>query len=185
MREPEPQINQMKGEDQAVSARTGVHPAEAELFAETARLKEENERLRSELRRINELYICNLADFDDYRRRLERVRERAAQSGKREMILSLLELMDDFERVLNQIPGDIRQMVAGLDEIHRRLIGVLGEQGATAFDSQGKHFNPHLHEAVDYIDGQGVEPGTVIAEISRGWQCGGDLLRSARVKVAQ
>jgi molecular chaperone GrpE len=185
MRETESEISQLKNGDQAVSARSGIHQAEAELSAETARLKEENERLRSELRRINEIYICNLADFDDYRRRLERVRERAAQAGKRELILSLLELMDDFERALNQIPGDIRPMVAGLDGIQRRLVALLEEQGVTAFDTQGKQFNPLLHEAVDYIDGQGAEPGTVVAEISRGWQCGGDLLRSARVRVAQ
>jgi molecular chaperone GrpE len=180
MRETESEISQLKGGDQSASARSGIHQAEAELFAETARLKEDNERLQSELRREHEMYIRNLADFDNYRRRCEQACTQAMQAGKRELILPLLEVMDDFERALD----DAQSRAVDLRAIHQRFVGLLNAQGVTAFDSLGKHFNPLLHEAIDIIYDQDVEPDIVVDEISRGWQWRGELLRPARVTVA-
>jgi molecular chaperone GrpE len=170
---------------QAISIQLGEEPEAAESRSETERLKEEIERLSHELRREHEMYVRNLADFDNYRRRVERERAQAAQAGKRELILSLLEVMDDFERALERENDDPQLVVAGARVIHRRLAGLLAEQGVADFDSRGKYFNPLLHEAVDTVKTERAEPGTVIEEVSRGWRWGDDLLRPARVKVAQ
>ncbi len=149
------------------------------------RLKEENERLNHELRREHEMYIRNLADFDAYRRRVERERAQAAQAGKRELLLPLLEVMDDLERAIEGANGDSQLAASGLRAIHRRLAGLLAAQGVMTFDSHGKYFNPLLHEAVDTVESGGGESGTVFEEVSRGWRWGDELLRPARVRVAQ
>jgi molecular chaperone GrpE len=168
---------------QVVGIQLGEEPDVAESRGETERLKEEVERLNYELRRKHEMYVRNLADFDNYRRRAERERAQAAQAGKRDLILRLLEVMDDFERALRH--DNPQSLAVGMRAIHRRLAGLLSAQGVAAFDSQGKYFNPLMHEAVDTVKSEQAEPGTVIEEVSRGWRLGDELLRPARVKVAQ
>lgn len=170
---------------QATGARPGGEPEAAESRSEIGRLTEENERLNHELRREHEMYVRNLADFDNYRRRVERERAQAAQAGKRDLILPLLEVMDDFERALQQANNDPQSVAVGLRAIHRRLAGMLAAEGVTAIESRGKYFNPLLHEAVGVVESEQAEPGTVLEEISRGWRRGNELLRPARVRVAQ
>ncbi|HYE71769.1 MAG TPA: nucleotide exchange factor GrpE, partial [Blastocatellia bacterium] len=89
MHNPEMTINHTK---QHLEFQQYEKPEVAELQSETRRLKEENERIKSELQREHEMYVSNLADFDHYRRRVERERVQSAQAGKRELILSLLDV---------------------------------------------------------------------------------------------
>jgi molecular chaperone GrpE len=89
----------------------------------------ENERLKAELNREHELYLRTLPDFDNYRRRVERERAGAAHAGKRELILALLEVLDDFDRALEHL-GDVPEWVSsGFDAIYRRLNNILQAQG--------------------------------------------------------
>lgn len=155
------------------------------LQGENARLQEENERLRHELHREHEMHIRNLADFDNYRRRVERERAQAARASKRELILPLIGIMDDFDRALQHARNDPQSPAAGLRSIHRRLSALLAEQGVTAFESRGEEFDPMLHEAAGSIKDDKASPGTVVEEVSRGWRWGKELLRPARVLVAQ
>ena len=182
MKNPRPEQNHAA---QSISIQLGEEPEAAESRGETERLKEEIERLNHELRREHEMYVRNLADFDNYRRRVERERAQAAQAGKRDLIMPLLEVMDDFERALQHAHDDTQSLGVGLRAVYRRLAGLLASEGVTAFESLGKYFTPLLHEAVGAVEGERAEPGTVIEEVSRGWRLGDDLLRPARVKVAQ
>lgn len=182
MKNPKPEQNHAA---QAVSRQLSEEPDVSESRSETERLKEEVERLNHELRREHEMYVRNLADFDNYRRRAERERAQAAQAGKRDLILPLLEVMNDFERASQHAHDDPQSLVMGLRATLRRLEGLLAAEGVTTFESLGKYFNPLLHEAVGAVDGGGGKPGTVIEEVSRGWRWGDDLLRPARVRVAQ
>jgi molecular chaperone GrpE len=182
MKSPKPEQNHAA---QAISVKLSKEPGAAESQSETERLKEEIERLNHELRREHDMYVRNLADFDNYRRRAERERAQAAQAGKRDLILPLLEVMDDFERALQHAHDDTQSLAVGLRAVYRRLAGLLASEGVTALESLGKYFNPLLHEAVGAVEGGGGEPGIVIEEVSRGWRFGDDLLRPARVKVAQ
>src|SRR5437868_8329017 len=88
----------------------------------------EVERLKEEVRREHEMYLRALADFDNYRRRVERERAGAARSGKRDLIISLLDVIDNFDRALEHI-GDAPSSVSkGVQAIHRKLIGLLEAQ---------------------------------------------------------
>jgi molecular chaperone GrpE len=141
--------------------------------------------LREELRREHDQYLRALADFDNYRRRVERERASAARSGKREMILSLLGVLDDFDRALAHIGNAPAALSDGLRALHRKLLGLLEAQGVTPFKSLGEPFNPELHEALGSVRAEDKKPGTVAEEMQRGYRWGDDVLRHARVRVAE
>jgi molecular chaperone GrpE len=145
----------------------------------------ENERLKAELSREHELYLRTLADFDNYRRRIERERASSAQAGKRELVLPLLEVLADFDRALEHL-GDVPEwMSSGFAAIYRRLNNILEAQGIVPYESLGDRFDPVRHDAVGLTESQDVESGTVVAELSRGYRWGEEVLRPARVRVAQ
>jgi molecular chaperone GrpE len=149
------------------------------------RLRTENEQLREELRREHEIYLRSVADFDNYRRRIDREQTTAARTGKREIVLSLLEILDDFEHALAHLDRSPASVSVGLRAIHRRLVALLEVQGVTPFESLGHPFDPALHEAVGSEESEQQEPGTVLDELSTGYRWGGELLRPARVRVAR
>ena len=145
----------------------------------------ETERLKEELRREHEMYLRALADFDNYRRRVERERTSAARRGKRDLMVSLLDVIDNFDRALEHI-GDAPPSVAGgVQAIHRKLLGLLEAQGITPLQSLGETFNPELHEAIGSVETDQYESGTVADEVQRGYRWGDEILRPARVRVAE
>jgi molecular chaperone GrpE len=145
----------------------------------------EVERLKEELRHEREALLRALADFDNYRRRVERDRASAARSGKRDVILSLLEVLDGFDRALNHIDDAPSSVAQGVQAIHRNLLGVLERHGVTPFDSLGEPFDPRFHDAIGTVESDEVESGTVADELQRGYRWGDEVLRPARVRVAQ
>jgi molecular chaperone GrpE len=145
----------------------------------------EVERLREEVGREHDMYLRALADFDNYRRRMERDRETATQSGKRALILSLLEVLDGFEDALQYAKGTPSSLAAGVEAIHRKLLGVLEGQGVRQFRSVGTPFDPAQHEAIASVPSEEHAAGTVVDELQPGYRWGDQTLRPARVRVAQ
>jgi molecular chaperone GrpE len=143
------------------------------------------ERLQEQVRKEHEMYLRALADFDNFRRRVERERASAAQSGKREMILSMIEALDGFDRALDQMGDANSSVIEGLQAIRRRLLAVLEAQGVAPFSSVGQVFNPELHEAIASVNTDAHEPGIIVDEVQRGYRWGDAVLRPARVRVAQ
>ena len=116
---------------------------------------------------------------------MERERESAAKRDKRELLLALLDVADDFERALTHVNDSSKSVVAGLHSIQRRLAGVLEAQGVKSLESVGQAFDPAMHEAVGTVQNDQQEAGTVLDELSRGYQWGDEVLRPARVRVVQ
>ncbi|HWQ36633.1 MAG TPA: nucleotide exchange factor GrpE [Blastocatellia bacterium] len=157
----------------------------AALAGEVARLKEENARLQEELRHEHEMHIRNLADFDNWHRRAERERAQAAQAGKRELLLALLGVMDEFERALAEDGCGSPRGSEGLRDVYRRLSSLLAAEGILAFESLGQRFDPARHEVLSFVEQAGAESGTILDEVRRGYCWGTELLRPAQVRVAQ
>ena len=140
-------------------------------------------RLTEELAAERERGLLLLAEFDNYRRRTRQEQALAEQNGKREVLLALLEVMDDFDRALLHV-GETSDAVAdGLRLIRQRFSDVLHSHGVIPFDSEGEPFDPTVHEAMTVIDSDGEESGTVYTEHRRGYFINGELLRPARVAV--
>jgi len=163
---PRAEQSKNKGEDNVATA------------AEVKSLSEELDRERA-------LLVRALADFDNYRKRVERERESAARAGKRSIVLSLLGVMDDFDRAIEHAGDSPGTVAAGLRAIHHRLADVIGAQGVTPIETVGQPFDPALHEAISAVETNEVEPGVVLDEVSRGYLWNGELLRPARVRVAK
>lgn len=145
----------------------------------------EIERLKQELQREHEMYLRALADYDNYRRRVERERSAAARSGKRELILQLLDVLDGFDRALQHV-GDAPSSVAeGLEALHRKFLSFLQAQGVTPMLTVGEVFNPEVHDAIGLVESEEVELGAVAEEVQRGYRWGDEVLRPARVRVAK
>jgi len=145
----------------------------------------EIERLKQALSREHALHLRALADFDNYRKRVQRERDSAAQAGKRQLVLALLDMMDDFERALAYANTAPESILAGARVIHQRLTDLLQAQGVVPYSSTGQPFDPALHEAVDAIKTDQATSGVVLDELSRGYRWDDKILRPAHVRVAQ
>jgi molecular chaperone GrpE len=140
-------------------------------------------QLQEDLTTARERHLRLLAEFDNYRRRTKQERALAEEGGKREVLLALLDVKDDFDRALLHI-GETSDAVAdGLRLIQGRFNNLLEAHGVTAFESEGEIFDPEIHEAMTMIDGNGEQSGTVYSEHRRGYLMNGKLLRPARVAV--
>jgi len=105
------------------------------------------------------------------------------ESGKREILLALLDVMDDFDRALLHVGTAPDAVADGLKLIRQRFSDVLHSNGVRPFDSEGQMFDPTIHEAMTMIDGDDGQSGPVYAEARRGYFMNGKLLRPALVAV--
>jgi molecular chaperone GrpE len=146
---------------------------------------DEAAELRKERDNLHDRLLRQAAEFDNYRKRIDRERKETSEYAAVEFVKDLLPVIDDFERALQiEAPGaeSYRQ---GLEIIHRALIDALRKRGVTAVDSVGTDFDPHIHQAVAYEDAPDRRDGEVIEEFARGYRLGDRLLRPAMVKVAK
>jgi molecular chaperone GrpE len=175
------EYNQVHEENTLHSQKADLGSGQPELL----RLWMENDRLRRELGREQEMSIRNLADFDSYRRRVEREQAQAGQASKRELALALINLLDDIEGSLAPLDQEPPAFADTLRAIYQRLTDLLSAQGVSAFESIGQHFDPMRHQAVRVIESQEAESGVILEEVVRGYHWGNELLRPARVSIAQ
>jgi molecular chaperone GrpE len=145
----------------------------------------EVQRLREELRREHDAVLRALADFDNYRRRTEREQGSAVRRGKRDVILPLLEVLDDFDRALEHLDDAPPAIAAGVQALHRKLLGLLALQGIERFDSVGEDFDPRIHEALGTVASENIATGKVAETLQRGYRWDDEVLRPARVRVAE
>ena len=141
--------------------------------------------LRAEVQVAHERYLRTRADFENYRRRVDRDREVAVRQGKRELLIALVDLADGFARALVHVGESPDSVAAGLHGMQRRLSSLLEAEGVTAFESVGRRFDPTRHEAVATVRDGGGAPGTVVDEAGRGYLWKNELLRPARVRVSE
>ena len=100
-------------------------------------------------------------------------------------MLPLLDIIDDLERTLQWTADGDQALVGNVQTIHQELLALLAAQGVRPFDSVGEVFTPQLHEAVAVAEHEGVEPGTVVDDLRRGYLWGDELLRPAQVRVSR
>ncbi len=140
-------------------------------------------RLQDDQTTERERHLRLLAEFDNYRRRTKQERALAQETGKREVLLALLDVKDDVDRALLHIRETSDAVADGLHLIQQRFNNLLEAHGVRAFESEGEVFDPEIHEAMTMIDGDGEQSGTVYSEHRRGYFMNGKLLRPARVAV--
>ena len=145
----------------------------------------EIERLEEGLRLERDRTLRTLADFKNYRRRIEHDGSKLAEEGKRAIILPLLDIIDDLEKAMQWARDPEQPFVKGVQIIHQKFLTLLEAQGVLPFESVGKPFNHDLHEAVALTKHAASKPGTVVDELRRGYLWNNELLRHAQVRVAE
>jgi len=144
----------------------------------------EIQELQEELIRERDRNLRTLADFKNYRRRIERDGNKIAEESKRGMLLPMLDIVDDMEKALQSTNDAKQPFVKGVQIIHQKFLSLLATHGVLPFESVGKPFDHNLHEAVAMAKHKGSEPGTVVDELRRGYLWNNELLRHAQVRVA-
>ena len=150
-----------------------------------ADLTAEIQVLQEELLEERDRHLRTLADFKNYRRRIERDGNKIAEESKRGMMLSLLEIIDDMEKSLKSAHDAKQPSVKGVSIIHKKFLALLETHGVVPFESAGKPFDHNLHEAVAIAKHESSEPGTVVDELRRGYLWNNELLRVAQVRVSE
>ena len=141
--------------------------------------------LRAEKDALQDRLLRTAAEFDNYRKRIDRERREQSEAAAESVLLELLPIVDDLERAL-QAPatGDAEAYRAGVELILRGMLDMLRRRGVTPIDTADADFDPRVHQAVSQEPSEMHRPGQVIAEFRRGYMLGDRLLRAAMVKVA-
>ena len=137
----------------------------------------------------NDLYdrlLRKTAEFDNFRKRVDRDRKDMVEWAAADVINDVLAIADDFDRALAApAPPEANSYKAGLELIQRQLAEMLKKRGVTTVDALGADFDPHLHQAVSYEEVPGAREGEVVDVMAKGYKLGERLLRPALVKVAK
>lgn len=162
-------------------------PEVAELVATRAELK----RLEGEVKELRDSLARRQADFENYRKRMERERSETFNRVVVDIAAKLLPVLDNLKRALETEASveasesdEFRHFLSGVDLIYKQLYGVLDALGVKPVLAEGEIFDPHLHEAVVTEPTDDYEPDTVMQEIVRGFRVGDRLIRPSLVKVA-
>ena len=141
--------------------------------------------LRAEKDALQDRLLRTAAEFDNYRKRIDRERREQSEAAAESILLELLPIVDDLERAL-QAPatGDAEAYRAGVELILRGMLDMLRRRGVTPIDTTDADFDPRVHQAVSQEPSEMHRPGQIIAEFRRGYMLGDRLLRAAMVKVA-
>ena len=142
--------------------------------------------LQRERDEYKDLLLRARADFDNYRKRIERERLEQEEMTAADLFRDLLPIVDDLDRALLS-PADAESAQAyrrGVELIQRQLMELLRQRGVRPIEALGSPFDPHLHQAVAHEAAPGRREGEIIEEYRRGYMLGNRLLRPSMVKVA-
>jgi molecular chaperone GrpE len=163
------------GSEIAAEDQTAATPPTTELQA----LLRERDDLKDRLLR-------KTAEFDNYRKRVDKDRREQAEWAAADVLGDVLSVLDDFDLALGiDAPPEAQSYRAGFELIHRQLGDLLRKRGVTPLETLGTDFDPHLHQAVAYEESPGAREGEVIGELRKGYRLGERLLRPAMVRVAK
>ena len=143
--------------------------------------------LEQERDQFKDLLLRKSAEFDNYRKRIERERRDQAERGVADLLEEMLPIVDDLDRALKaEAVGEQAQAYrTGVELIYRQMIELLKRRGVTPFDAVGSDFDPNIHQAVISEEAPGRRDGEVLEQFQRGYMIGDRLLRAAVVKVAR
>jgi molecular chaperone GrpE len=126
------------------------------------------------------------AEFDNYRRRIERERREQGDQAVVDLLGQLLSIVDDFDRALTVEAGpEAAAYRKGVELIHAKMNDLLRRYNVRPFDAVGADFDPNMHQAVMHEVSEDHREGEVMGELQKGYMLGDKLLRPAMVKVAK
>ena len=175
-------------------ASSGAVPPAPPPAGDADQIERDFEALLADTQRERDEYLDlakrTKADFENYRKRMSTEVQAAASRGKAELIRDVVPVLDDLERAIQAAgldpEGDSEDGLAhGVLLVFRSLRDSLSRNGVEAVDPQGEKFDPTSHEALSTVVADGVESGTVVEVLQKGYRLGEQLIRPARVVVSE
>ena len=169
---------------EAVATSNDVSSEVEQLSAEVDSLKKKLAETESKTSEYKDSWLRSQADFQNYKKRLERDNEMMYVSMKGDIIKKVLPALDDLERALqNRRPDD--PWADGIELIVRKLQNMLDSEGVKRIEALGAEFDPKYHEAISHEPADGAKSGSVIGVVQNGYMLGERVIRPALVRVAQ
>jgi molecular chaperone GrpE len=147
----------------------------------------EMEKLKEQVADLNDRYLRQAAEFQNYKTRTARERVEMIQTAGRDVITDLLDVLDDSERAQKQLDttNDVSQIKEGVQLVFTKLRNTLSGKGLKPMEVVGKEFNPDLHEAITEIDAGAEKKGKIVAEVQKGYYLNDKIIRFAKVVVGK
>lgn len=156
-----------------------------QLSVEIDALKHQLEEAQAKLAETVDGWQRSAAEFQNYKKRIERERESEKAWMKGDIVKKILPVLDDLERALHNRPSDTGPWVGGIELIHKKLQALLESEGIKRIEAVGAEFDPNFHEAISHEPNDQVTSGHVIAVVQNGYMLGERVIRPALVRVAQ
>jgi len=158
---------------------------EAKLAADSAAADAEVAKLASDLNELRQTLMRRQADFDNYRKRIEKERADDAKRHTARVVEGLIPIIDGFEHALAaHREAEYENYRKGFELIYKQLLDNVTRLGVERSDPLGKPFDPHLHQAMDRTETMDYADGTVLQVFQPGYIFHGRVLRPAMVRVA-
>lgn len=139
--------------------------------------------LQTQLQEMTETTKRLAAEFDNYRKRIEKSGEEVRQQAAQRVIGKLLSVLDSFEQALKNT-NDAKKFIEGMHLLHAQFMDTLRSEGLEPIAAVGKKFDPYEHEAL-LMEVSEQPEGTVLEELQKGYKLNSAVLRHAKVKVAK
>jgi molecular chaperone GrpE len=155
------------------------------VAADTAKADAEMAKVASDLEELRQTLLRRQADFDNYRKRVEKERSEDSKRATARVIEGLIPIIDGFENALSaHREAEYENYRKGFELIYKQLLDNVARLGAERIDPVGKPFDPHLHQAVDRAETTEHADGTILQVFQPGYVFHGRVLRPAMVRVA-
>jgi len=183
VRQPGPEAEQTP-EEISEQAAGSTHEAVLDVSIALADLQKQLSEAQSQAAEYKDGWQRSVADFQNYRRRVEAGQAETYQMAVGSIIKRYLPVLDDMERATESRPVDLA-WADGVELICRKLQSILEAEGLKRIEAAGQKFDPNFHEAISQEPAEGVESGIVLAVIRNGYMLGEHVIRPAMVRVAQ
>jgi molecular chaperone GrpE len=174
-----------KADDQPIEEEES---SEEKLLSKEESLEKELQEGKKAFEALNDQYLRLAADFDNYKKRVSKEKADLISYGNEELIKSLLSVLDNLERGIehSDTNTDTSPIIEGLKLVHKQFVDCLEKFGVKAINvSKGDEFDPNLHQAVERVESDEIQPGFVLSELLRGYTLKDRLLRPSLVSVSK
>ena len=155
--------------------------------SEIEKLRQDLAAKELEAKKNYDLYLRQVADLENFKKRVAREKEEAIRYGNEALVKDLLPVLDNLERAVEhaELGGNGKPLLAGIELVLKGFLEVLEKHGVTQISAKGEPFNPQKHEALAQVESTDHEPNTVVEELHKGYFMADRLLRPSLVSVAK
>jgi molecular chaperone GrpE len=187
MNNPEMKETNMEAENNGYNINADENIDGTQHLNEPVTEEPETEALKEQIAQLNDKYLRQAAEFDNFRRRTAKERVELIQTASKDLIKDLLDVLDDSDRAQEQLEktDDAARIKEGVQLVFNKFRNTLTAKGLKQMEAVGTEFDPDLHDAVTEIEAGEEMKGKVVAEVQKGYYLNDKILRHAKVVVGR